>query len=222
MICSLVVATVGVAKVYRLLFLGNSHTSNHNIPNQVAQIVERGESRPRVIVRSEIGGFLDDLAARQDVVNSIRGGKWTHLILQGQKLSSSHKYEYSKGAAISLANLGKRFGAKALLFVEWSRKGIKESDFQIRGYRQIAAPTGATIVPICWAFDLAIKKDKKFELWSADGNHSSALGAYLASCTIANAISPLGEKPIAVPNGVSAKVARLMWSCAKQTKALAN
>ncbi len=168
---------------YKILFLGNSHTASNDLTGQVASLLRSNGSKVEFSMMT--GAHLDDIEKQPKVRTAIDGGKWTHVVLQGAMISSSHKYEYSQAAGIALAARAKRAGAKALLFAEWPRKGWAESDYIFQHYEIIRKAAGGDVLPICYAWDEVLKTQPKLELWSTDGNHANMTGAYLAACTIA-------------------------------------
>ncbi len=198
---------------YKILFLGNSHTSYNDLTSQVASLLRSNGSSVEVSVVT--GGHLDDIEPRADVRRSIDSGKWTHVVLQAAKISSSHKYEYSQASGIALAARAKRAGAKALLFAEWPRRGWDESDYIYKHYEVIQKAAGGDILPVCYAWDDAIKTYPKLEVWDVDGNHSNMTGAYLAACTIAYWIAGPDSSLRYVPRGVDPKTASALMTVAK-------
>ena len=172
----------------RILFLGNSHTANCNVPSMVKSIIESDSKGRKIETEMITGGLLDDLSMRDDVVKSVKSGEWDVIVLQGAKMSSSHKYSYSQENAISLAKLAKQSGSRVLLFAEWPRRGWQETEFILNIYNQISKASGSEVVPTCRAWDEALAKDARLGMWLPDGNHSSLQGAYLAALTIATFI----------------------------------
>jgi len=174
----------------KILFLGNSHTSFNDVPGMVKRILEADAKGARVAIEVRIGGNLESLAKDQGTSDRIAVGRFTHVVLQGAALSSSHKYRYSQEGAVRLAQRAKQSGSEALLFAEWSRKGWKETGYILGVYKEISKESQTKIVPVCSVFDSLLAKNPKLDLWQADGNHSSKAGSYVASLTIAQAVNP--------------------------------
>ena len=194
------------AQTYRILFLGNSHTASNDLPGMVAGLLR---SAGHTVETSFVfGGFLDDLEPRQDVRDTIDDGKLTHVVLQATKMSSSHKYEYTKEPGIALVNRAKKAGAKPLLFAEWPRRGWDEADYILGQYEAIRTKAGGEVVPVCRAWAEAVRADPSLDLWAPDGNHAKPLGTYLAACAIALAIGGNKAELAHVPRGVDPKLAR--------------
>lgn len=174
----------------KILFLGNSHTSLNDVPGMVKRILDADGKGARVEVEVKIGGSLESIAQDPAAARKIAAGRYSHVILQGAALSSSHKYKYSQQGAIRLAKLAEGSGAEALLFAEWPRKGWKETGYILGIYKEIAKASQAKIIPVCSVFDHLLAKNTRLDLWQADGNHATSAGSYLASVTIAQAVNP--------------------------------
>lgn len=172
-----------------ILFLGNSHTALNDVPGMVKRILEADPQGARVSVEMRTGGSLHSFGMDKAAIKRIADGKFTHVVLQGASLSSSHKYIYSQEGAIRLAKEARKAGAEALLFAEWSRKGWKETGYILGIYKEIAKESQAKIIPVCAVFDRLLAKNPKLDLWQADGNHASKAGSYAASLAIAQAIN---------------------------------
>lgn len=200
----------------RILFLGNSHTTNSNVPWIVERLIEYDDSKREAIVSNVKGDFLRTLYSNPSVRDKIAKGDWDYVVLQGQEISMSHKYEYSKTGAIALAKLAKSAGAKVLLFAEWSREGIDESDYIYDIYKNIAKESGAEVVPIGYSFDRALAKDSSLKLLLEDGNHASHFGGLLASLTIYYWISGTERDPGNL-RGFAFDTQPLLRSAAKDT-----
>lgn len=204
-------------ETYRILFLGNSHTAYNDLTTTTAALLQ--SSGAKVEFAMFTGGHLDDLEPRPDVRKSIDNGRWTHVVLQGAMISSSHKYEYSQAAGIALAQRAVRAGAKPLYFSEWPRRGWNESDYIYKHYEIIRKEAGGENVPICYAWDAARSFNPRVEFWSPDGNHSNSTGAYLAAATIAYWIAGPGANLNYVPRRMDKALAASLLRASRSTVA---
>jgi hypothetical protein len=137
-----------------------------------------------------MSGFLEELAKDKDLRRDIQSGSFHALVMQGAKLSSSHKYEYDHSGAVEIAKFARKSGLDVWLFAEWPRRGWKETGYILKEYREISEPSGARIIPVCESWDRLLATGFKQELWSSDGNHATGMGSYVAACTIAVHLSP--------------------------------
>ncbi len=186
-------------KITKILFVGNSHTSTHDLPGLVASNLQTSGRFGKVSTETISVTNLKQLEGNTIVDEKIKSGGWSYVVLQGQEISMSHKYTYSTETAVHLAKIAKASGAKVLLFAEWPRKGIDETEYIYNIYAGIAKNSGATVVRVGHVFDEVLKKNPKINLWSPDGNHSSPSGAYLAACTFYFAISGVEAKKPTAP-----------------------
>ncbi len=187
----------------RLLFIGNSHTGNGDVPGTIKAMMESDGSGRKVYVEQIGCAFLEDVALNKTSMDRIEKGKWDAVICQGVKLSSSHMRSYPHEGAVEVVKSALKGGAKAYLYAEWPRKDWDETDYILRVYGQVAKDSGGHIIPTCRAWDLVLQKDKNPDLWFDDGNHSSPLGAYLACSVIYYWLSGDGHTPSYVPKDVT-------------------
>lgn len=201
----------------RILFLGNSHTASNNLTGMVKSLLEADGSGRRVAVKSGFAPFLNDFWKNEKMKASIKNDKWDIVVLQAAFVSSSHTRKYSQEGGINIANLAREAGARTMLFVEWPRRGWNESNQQMAVYKDIAKATKAELIPICYAFDNALKVNKNLQLWASDGNHSNRDGAYLASCTIYHWITGGKSDSTWMPEKFDPKMGAFLRSTAKTT-----
>jgi len=181
-----------------LLFMGNSHTSVNDIPGMVAAIVR--VMRPNVSVSSvEAPGwlFLDERLADEASVRLLREGRWNFVVLQAQKYSSSGQFTYSTSEAESWVRMTRAVNAVPILFPEWPRRGVAETQRIYDLHVSIARREPACVAPIGQAWDLALSRHPELVLHDADGNHSAPAGAFLAALVIATTIT--GTSPVQLP-----------------------
>jgi hypothetical protein len=212
-----------------MLFLGNSHTAANDLTGMVQRLLESDGTGRRVVVSVRSASFLGDFASQPQILREFRTGKWTHIVLQGTKMSSSHQYTYEQDTAIAVCKAAVSSGATTLLFPEWPRRGWNESDWILGHYRHLANQSGAKIVPVPKAWDEALAANPKIDLWAADGNHSNQTGAYLAACTFYSYLAGSAHQPAWRPNGMPKSLglnlqrfARMAVSGGRRAPALPN
>jgi hypothetical protein len=173
-----------------LLFMGNSHTSINNVPGMVGEMV-RAARPARSVAAIEAPGwlFLGDRAQDEPSLQLLREGRWSFVVLQAQEYSSSGQFTYPTTGAESLVNMASDLHATPILFPEWPRRGIDESQRIYSLHVSIAQKQAACVAPIPQAFELAYVRTPNVVLHAQDGNHSSPAGAFLASLVIANTMT---------------------------------
>lgn len=182
----------------RILFIGNSHTTHHNLPDLVCRMLRH--LRPeRTVVHHVVGvSHLDDAAFNPRVKAEIEYRPWTHVVLQAQKISMSGRFHYPTDEGIDLARRAVARGAKVAFFAEWARRG--ETDERERTesiYAGMAKESGASVIPVGRAWDAALARRPDLPLHEADGNHESETGAFLTACVIAGRLAGTSPERLA-------------------------
>jgi hypothetical protein len=181
-----------------LLFMGNSHTSVNDLSKMVADMVRAG--RPGKSVASvEAPGwlFLDERLSDAPSMDLLRSQNWNFVILQAQKYSSSGQVAYSTEEAKELVRRSRTQHAVPIMFPEWPRRGIDETQRIFDLHVSIAQAEPACVAPIPQAFDLALARDPTLTLHASDGNHSAPAGAFLAALVLYATIT--GQSPLDLP-----------------------
>lgn len=176
---------------FNLLFMGNSHTSSHNLPQLVAQLLQSGISGAKVETRLASGyHFLDERLQHQASTKLLSDGNWSHVILQAQKYSTTGRYFYPTDAAEEWIRRINAKNARAIMFPEWPRRGNKEEGQRIHQLHQsIAKAEPACVAPIGLAWEQALQDNPRLKLHSSDGNHAAFEGAFLTALVLYGTIS---------------------------------
>ena len=181
-----------------LLFMGNSHTSVNDLSKMVADMVRA--ARPGKSVASvEAPGwlFLDERLSDAPSMDLLRSQNWSFVILQAQKYSSSGQVAYSTEEAKELVRRSRTQHAVPIMFPEWPRRGIDETQRIFDLHVSIAQAEPACVAPIPQAFDLALAREPTLTLHASDGNHSAPAGAFLAALVLYATIT--GQSPLDLP-----------------------
>jgi hypothetical protein len=181
-----------------LLFMGNSHTSVNDLTRMVADMVRAGRPGKRVASVEAPGWlFLDERLTDAPSMDLLRGQNWSFVILQAQKYSSSGQVAYSTEEAKELVRRSRTQHAVPIMFPEWPRRGIDETQRIFDLHVSIAQAEPACVAPIPQAFDLALARDPTLTLHASDGNHSAPAGAFLAALVLYATIT--GQSPLDLP-----------------------
>jgi hypothetical protein len=181
-----------------MLFMGNSHTSSNNLTAMVADMVRAGRPGETVAAVEAPGSmFLEERVNDRASMDLLRSQNWSFVVLQAQKYSSSGQFEYSTAEAKELVRISRTQHAVPIMFPEWPRRDIDETQRIFDLHVSIAQAEPACVAPIPQAFDLARARDPTLTLHAADGNHSSAAGAFLAALILYATIT--GLSPLEVP-----------------------
>jgi hypothetical protein len=203
-----------------LLFMGNSHTAFHNLPEMVAAMVRAARPGRSVFQQQAPGNmFLDERSRDPATLELLQNRRWTFVVLQAQEYSSSGMFDYPIDGAVSLVRRARASQAVPVLFPEWPRLGVPETQRIFDLHVSIAQQEPACVAPIPQAFDLALARYPALVLHDRDGNHSSEAGAFLASLVIAATMT--GVAPDSLPSldqfGVDQDTQRRLRGIAAET-----
>jgi len=196
-----------------VLMFGNSHTHAGNLPEQLAEMLRAGLPGRSVAVTAEPTYlFLDERLSDRTSMALLRGQRWHAVVLQAQKYSSSGLYSYSTSEAEELIRISRAQQTQPLLFPEWPRRGVAETDRIWALHSGIARTEPACVAPIPQAWDLALRRHPGLALHASDGNHALPAGAHLAALMLYTTLT--GLSPLALPDitagGVASTTQRLL------------
>ena len=181
-----------------VLMMGNSHTVVNGLPDTLAAMIRAGKPGQTVVVTVAPGSmFLDERLADAPTLALLGSQRWSFVILQAQKYSTSGLFTYSTAEAEQLITRSRAARAVPILFPEWSRLGIDETQRIYDLHASIAQRASACVAPIGQAWDRALARYPSVVLHAADGNHSAPAGAFLAALVLYATVT--GASPAALP-----------------------
>jgi hypothetical protein len=168
-----------------LLFMGNSHTTANDLSGMVVEMVRAG--RPDKTVGAAVAPgqmFLDERLHDAASMSLLSSQRWSFVILQAQKYSSSGQFTYSTTEAEEIIRRSRSAGAVPIMFPEWPRRDVLETQRIFDLHVSIARHEAACVAPIGQAWDLALARHPALTLHASDGNHSAPAGAFLAALVL--------------------------------------
>jgi len=181
-----------------VLMMGNSHTIANQLPQQLQALLRAGsQGRSVAVVVAPGSMFLDERLADRQSMDLLRSRAWTAVVLQAQKYSTSGQYSYSTAEAQTLVREVRKVKALPVLFPEWPRQGVPETETIYNLHVSIARQQPACVAPIGQAWDVAETRMPALNLYASDGNHSSPAGAYLSALMLYTTIT--GKSPLGLP-----------------------
>src|SRR5262249_19051667 len=102
-----------------------------------------------------------------------------------QKESRSGRFKYSQAEGVDLAKFARAHGATVVFFAEWGLRDVPGHGRRIEEvYDEMATAAGARVAPVGRAWDLALAERPDLPLYPGDGNHQTALGAFLTAAVL--------------------------------------
>jgi len=169
------------ASAYKVLLMGNSHAAG--LRSVLEQLLMLGQPEKPIDVRfSTHYGFLSDLVNDGFSEQILESESWTHVILQGQKYSSTGTTTYPTDAAEYWIRGSKEQGATPIMFPEHPRRGNKwEGQTLFEQHTGIAARENTCVAPVGLVWDDVTFRLPSLVLHQPDGNHASDKGLLLTA-----------------------------------------
>jgi hypothetical protein len=216
-------------RALRVLFIGNSYTAANNLSNLFADLSRSGGHEVSVDAVVEGGWTLAQHAASQRALGKIGQEKWDYVVLQEQSVTPSveagRRQMYP--AVRLLDERIRRSGARTVLYMTWGRRdGFPELGFHdctrmqaelTAGYMNIADELHLTVAPVGIAWQSALARDRRLNLWQGDGSHPTLQGSYLAACVFYAAVFRKTPEGLAFTAGLPGDVARSLQAAAGKT-----
>jgi hypothetical protein len=201
----LIISSANVeAKIYKILFLGNSYTYVNDLPNTFKAICTSEGDSVEVTSYSPGGYTFQSMSNDANALAQIQMGSWDFVVLQGQSQEPSfppsqvatNTYPYAK----KLDSLVKAYNtcAEVVYYMTWGRKYGDASNcasypvictyngMQQRlreSYIDMAQNNASSVSPVGIVWKKVRETDSTIELYNADLSHPSMKGTYLAACT---------------------------------------
>lgn len=194
----------------RILFVGNSYTHQHRVPNQVVTRLNKRHGPDvayEAFVVADDGRNLIKYVDDTRILNALNAQAFDYIVLQDQSAASFYQRnrdEFLRAMRWFKAKADAE-SAEIVLYQTWPRrpghsfyreragrgftppKTPQEMRFRVeRAYQKAADMFGAQVAPVgnCW-----MQQDNLASLYQPDGSHASAKGAALASRVIADTIA---------------------------------
>lgn len=184
----------------RVLFIGNSLTSWHNLPAYVASLARQaGDTTFRYRMIAPPAVALEDHWRIPRTRRALAQERWDVVVMQqgpsAERESRVHLCTWTK----RFADLARSRGAKPRLLMVWSagRFGLHEV---IDSYAAAAAAADAPALPAGAAWAAAWRRKAGLALHARDGLHPSRLGTYLAALVVYAGVRDVS--PLTLPSSV--------------------
>jgi hypothetical protein len=200
------------ANAYKVLLMGNSHAAG--LRAVLAELLALGQPGKSIEVRLSPGSaFLDERVNDGSSEQALESEPWTHVILQGQKYSSSGAYTYPTDAAEYWIRGSKLQRATPILFPEHPRAGNTwEGQRLWELHSEIAMRENTCVAPVGLVWDQVKFRVPSLVLHQPDGNHAAGTGALLTALVFYPIITgqPLESLPELSTFGIDAATEQVM------------
>ena len=200
------------AGAYKVLVMGNSHGAG--LAPVLAELLALGMSDKPIDVQLSSGqGFLYERVNDGVSEQILESERWTHVILQGQRYSTSGVNTYPTDAAEYWVRGSKLQGATPILFPEHPHDG---NDWEARAlwnlHSAIAARENSCVAPVGLVWEYVIFQAPSLVLHLEDGNHASDTGLLLTAMVFYEIIT--GQPAVSLPDlsafGIDADTGQIM------------
>ncbi len=169
----------------KVLFIGNSHTYLHYMPEMTAQLGEAGRNPIDTRQITGEGASLEWHWKNPDTRNLIKDKIWDYVILQersgGPLENRAAMSDYGRRLHEEIKAQGTN--AKTDLFMTWAdRQHPKTQKTIADAYTLLSRELGAILAPVGLAWEKAKKEDPALDLHHRDGRHANPVGSYLTAC----------------------------------------
>ena len=170
--------------MYRILFIGNSHTYLHYMPRLLSTLAKGRGQEIFTHQSTGEGASLEWHWNHPETSELITEGDWTHVVLQErsrgpieENASMMHRHARRLDQRIG------ETGARTVFFMTWAARGQEKEQATIaKAYRDIAYECGAMLAPVGMAWELARARNSCPDIYHRDGRHAGKTGAYLSAC----------------------------------------
>ena len=173
-----------------VLFLGNSHTYFHDMPELFARFAEKtcGE-KPSVTMLAYSGRTLD--WHRKEYFSlrfNLMYGQYDYCIIQ----QAAHPFppiEATLNTGAEIIDLCHRCGVKPIVYMTWAEKRFPENQQKmIDTCEKLAADNDALLAPIGRFWQRVLMEHEDIDLYHTDGEHAGPYGDFLVAATLCKLI----------------------------------
>jgi hypothetical protein len=171
--------------IKNVLFVGNSHTYLHYMPQMLRELVHADDSGFELIIDQITGEGvgLEWHWKNAPSLEKIRKAPWDYVVLQDRSGGPLEDLGSFLTHARFLDEDIREQGAKTVFYMTWADKSRPRTQKIIAdAYSRIAVELDAVLAPVGLAWERAQALDAKLNLHHIDNRHANPSGAYLTAC----------------------------------------
>jgi len=191
-----------------VLFIGNSHTYLHYMPQMLVQLVKAANCGFDLEVDQSVGEGVNlewhwnSEASRQNM----RSRNWDYIVLQDRSGGPLEDLDSFQNHAALLDAEIKKLGAATILYMTWANQNQPDSGIVLAdAYRRMANELGVYLAPVGQAWAKAQKLSPELALHHRDGRHASPVGAYLTACVFYSVLTNTSPEGLPAAFGIEGK-----------------
>lgn len=168
----------------RILFIGNSYTYLHDIPELTRFFIKLGTKGLPIVVQSHArsGATLEKHWLDQDARNLVRSARWAYVIVQEQSLRPLDNPDNTFLHVGRFDSLVRVIGGKTVLFETWAKGN--DPLLQLRydsTFREVSRSIGCLRAPVGAVMRAALAQRPDIKFLENDLSHPNAVGSFLAA-----------------------------------------
>ncbi len=170
----------------KVLFLGNSHTYFHDMPQLFARFVEQTTGEKADVTMLAYSGRSLEWHRKEyfSLRYNLMYGNYDYCIIQ----QAAHPYppqESTLEMGAKIIDLCHRCGTKPVVYMTWAEKRFPENQQKmIDTCEKLAEEQNALLAPIGRNWQTVQQLHQDIDLFHRDGEHAGPYGAFLTAATI--------------------------------------
>ena len=165
----------------KILFVGNSHTYNNEVPYLLMQRAEKDGVKVEAFMNAHGGWTLFGHSKEPDVPFNILHGGFDYVVFQEHAHPFDHDGHMNE-ACEKMVGWCREAGSVPVYFMVWPQKCERERQLiYTEGTNRVAELTGGLVAPVGIKLWEAIDANPDVEYFSPDGGHLSLEGSVLAA-----------------------------------------
>jgi hypothetical protein len=184
----------------QVFFIGNSHTSMHDVPGMLQALADSSGVGPVTVGAIAPGGYalIDHWLEQSTRAAAARCRGTAHLVLQQGWTPGGVWRDTLLIATRGFAQLVAPCGTRVVMYQVWPPVDRPQAfPASIESFAAAAREVGGALAPVASAWLLVQERDPSIALYSSDGLHASAAGYYLAAISIYARV--FGRTPVGLP-----------------------
>ena len=175
-------------KHIRILFIGNSHTYNHDLPAWVKVMAQEDGVTCDVTMLAHGNWYLATHVREAQTKFNIRHGGYDYIVLQEHSHPFDHIKDY-KAAVATLSEWASEAGSRIVIYGTWAKRDDRDTqEYMNEVNREIAESNSAILAPVGESWWIYNDSYPSIEMYEEDGAHASEAGTEFAASVIWSSI----------------------------------